>query len=971
MSKPWVSLKWKAVLLPSLLLCLIFLLSSLILAQRLEHAFDATRNEAAARYEREVRSLLGDSAIRLQEIAELLPHMAGIQQALTTADKDALNHAFDTHWPGLQLAHSVEIALLFDDQDDLLLNRSSAEPLGAVLSEAHSWAAAVNRSERPRIELRCPDHCFQFASIPILLSGEHLGVLTLGRSLGESIIGLQESVGKHVGLLIAEPDGLEPDSGPAILRPWRMRVDAIGDAPTNLAMLRSVAQSHPRPTLEREPLRFQWDSRLLELHFFSLTAPSASARSDNVNQNEHFLVVIDDITVDAGTMRNTVRILLMVAMLGLVLGVGTLLLILLRPTDRLKRMAQLLPLLPQQRYTQVRDALVKTKPGMVEDEIDVLEATALQVTDNLERMSGEIDLQQRELLRRMDEIEVERDFSTRLLDTAEVIILTLDADTRIITANRHALKVTEYSTQELRGRPFSNLFLAGYTSQALHSTLQPVLSGQRQLIRHEATLTTKSGSRRDIVWLHSAIRGRGAALLSVGLDVTENLRATESLNWLAAHDPLTGLLNRRRFEEQTDRFLSLLGSNPDHPDHKAALLVLDIDHFRDINEVGGPQTGDRLLRLVAEHIQDFLGQDYPGQPLCARLGGDEFGLLLADTLGRDPRSDAQRLIERLKALNLTADNKAFKVSASIGIALIPEHGAEVSELMAHADAAKIRAKQTGKGLAQVYAQDQSGQPQAHQRLYWRDRIDRALSEDGFRLYYQPLLDIRSRQIHHYEVLIRMLDEDGSIIPPNHFIPIAERSGQIFRIDRFVLEHAVAAQGRYARQGTNIGLSINLSAHAFDDDGLPDLLADKIHEYGADPSRLMFELTETAALSDIKAANQLMNRIRALGCLFALDDFGVGFTSFSYLRELPVDIVKIDGAFVRDLPSDASNQTVVRALVDVARGFGKRTIAEFVDSEETLLLLESFGVDTAQGYHIGKPQPEIARGQNSNPKDGSP
>jgi EAL domain-containing protein (putative c-di-GMP-specific phosphodiesterase class I) len=248
--------------------------------------------------------------------------------------------------------------------------------------------------------------------------------------------------------------------------------------------------------------------------------------------------------------------------------------------------------------------------------------------------------------------------------------------------------------------------------------------------------------------------------------------------------------------------------------------------------------------------------------------------------------------------------------------------------------------------------------QAKQRVYWRERIEHAIEHGRFRLYYQPLLDISRGQADHYEVLLRMLDDEGQIIPPGHFIPVAERSGQIFRLDRFVLEQAVSTQGAFRDQGRDIGLSINLSAKAFTDRDLPDFLSQHIQASGANPSRLMFELTETAALSDIKAANQMMQRIRALGCLFALDDFGAGFTSFSYLRDLPVDFIKIDGAFVQNLSADSSNQIIVRALVDVARGFGKRTIAEFVDSAETLSLLESYGVDIAQGYFVGKPQPGI-------------
>ncbi|MEO5573654.1 MAG: EAL domain-containing protein, partial [Gammaproteobacteria bacterium] len=232
----------------------------------------------------------------------------------------------------------------------------------------------------------------------------------------------------------------------------------------------------------------------------------------------------------------------------------------------------------------------------------------------------------------------------------------------------------------------------------------------------------------------------------------------------------------------------------------------------------------------------------------------------------------------------------------------------------------------------------------------------ALLHDRFILYYQPIMEVRTKNIKHYEVLLRMLGEGDKIIAPGAFITAAEHTGLIHAIDHMVLRKAIAQAAELSRQGHNFCFSINLSAHAFDDPDLLTILAETLIQYKADPTNFIFELTETAALADLSAARKLMQSIRAFGCSFALDDFGVGFSSFYYLKQLPVDYVKIDGSFIQHLADNTDDQILVKALCDVARGFGKKTTAEFVENAAILTLLERFKVDYAQGYFIGKPAP---------------
>jgi EAL domain-containing protein (putative c-di-GMP-specific phosphodiesterase class I) len=269
-----------------------------------------------------------------------------------------------------------------------------------------------------------------------------------------------------------------------------------------------------------------------------------------------------------------------------------------------------------------------------------------------------------------------------------------------------------------------------------------------------------------------------------------------------------------------------------------------------------------------------------------------------------------------------------------------------------------QAKIMGRNQFYIFREQDSHREQSHHRMIWREKIESALSNGRFILHYQPILDIKNRTISHYEILIRMLDENDEIVSPGVFINIAERIGLIQEIDNFILQSAIKKQGDLLREGHDITFAINLSGRAFDDPKLPQTIENNIREYEAKAENLIFEITETAAVSDIVAAEKMMCRIQALGCQFALDDFGVGFSSFYYLRELPVEYVKIDGSFVNDLPQNTDNQILVRALSEVAIGFNKLSVAEFVDSLQTLHLLSEAKVNYAQGYFIGKPSEQI-------------
>lgn len=415
----------------------------------------------------------------------------------------------------------------------------------------------------------------------------------------------------------------------------------------------------------------------------------------------------------------------------------------------------------------------------------------------------------------------------------------------------------------------------------------------------------------------------------------------------ANRDPLTGLFNRRRFQEDLERELAEAERYGGH----GALLLLDLDGFTYINDSLGHLAGDELLKSLAV----VLRQPLSATDIVARLGGDEFAVLLPQLGPDEALVVARHLLRALHEHRITFGGQRIGVTASIGITLFPAHGTTRHELLSRADQAMHRAKETGRNSLCVYTHSQGGTSLVTTQRTWEERIHDALQQDRFVLHMQPILDLRSQQISQYEALLRMVGDNGELVPPVAFLDVAERAGFMQAIDRWVVRRAIRMIAEYQRKGRELSLGINLSGRAFSDLELLLLIQRELTAAAVNPSRLVLEITETVAITDIDQARRFIETLRELGCRFAIDDFGTGFSSVYYLKHLPVDYVKIDGNFIRNLPRDLVDQQLTRALVEVARVLGKQTIAEFVGDAETVRLLKDYGVDYAQGFYIGKPE----------------
>lgn len=466
------------------------------------------------------------------------------------------------------------------------------------------------------------------------------------------------------------------------------------------------------------------------------------------------------------------------------------------------------------------------------------------------------------------------------------------------------------------------------------------ISGALEIQIADGRLVTQQGHAvKDVL-------GRPVGYLWLFVDVTRERQTADQLVYLAERDALTGLYNRRRFNEELARMISEAERNQS----RLALLFFDLDDFKYINDTFGHRAGDATLIRVAGEVAGQVRRN----EIFSRIGGDEFAILVPEISDQMLRILAERIIRSIAMVRFQFEGQNLRLTTSLGIAVFPDHADNAEDLIARADTAMYQAKESGKSAWRIYRGDLDTSQAMVSRMSWNDRILHALENNLMDLQFQGVYATGDRSLSHFEVLVRMRDKNntGIILMPSQFIPVAEKSGRILEIDRWVLRESIQM---LAEVKSIPGLAVNISGRSFDEPTLPQYIAEQLNQHGVSPKRLLVELTETSAVSDLHDAQRFIEALHQTGCRVCLDDFGTGFSSFAYLKHLQADSVKIDGLFIRNLPRDFDNQLFVKAIVAVARGLHKTTIAECVEDEETLEMLRDFEVDYVQGYYLERPR----------------
>lgn len=911
------SLKWRAILLTSFLLISMATVYTLENRRVLTDQFQKIQKESYLRQEREINLSVKRSSDSLQQMATIVASTNELGKAVHENDSNEVSNIIGAQWPALQLNAGLDSVIVFNKNNKTLSVWGGMQQ--GVMDPQHSvWLKNVTLDDTPQDGLICATDCRQYSIVPVLHDGKSIGSVLVSRSLADVTLYARHSFESNVALIVSDPV-LKTEKSHYI-KDWQSSVVALTNESAELSVLKKITKNLPIEKTKEGTNRVVVGNHNYEISVFSI-------ENDLAYSGRGFFLIFSDVTSQVNAINKNTRNTFLIALLGWLAAEILLFAILWRPMARLRELSNVLPALAKGGFSQVREKINRHK-HFWKDEIFILDQTALGLADQLETLETEVASKEMQLASRLKELAKERDFISGLLNTADVLVLTQDANGLITLANQYAKGVTGFEDNDLLGKSFSSVF-GFYAVEKLYGG------------PYESSFITSDDKEIIIAWVHTTSSDDVISYISVGLDITARKHAERRLEWLAHRDPLTELYNRRFFREKLES--EIKNNNP------CAVLYLDLDQFKEVNELSGHHSGDRLLCLVAGALSSVFGVE----TTVARQGGDEFSVLLPGASGEDASNEAYKITTALDRIEFFENGRRHRASASIGIALYPDHGLNETDLMANADLAMYKAKESGATRWHLLSSKTRSKEELKKRVYWSEKVRSALENNAFEMLLQPIASLDGLYVKHYEMLVRMYDENGRFILPSVFIPIVERSGQILELDRWVLRKGLKLIQAFPESDTSF--AINVSGHTLHNKDIASWLEKEIVESGVDPKRLIIEVTETVAVTDFAAAGGVLADLRLLGCRIALDDFGVGFSSFHYLGKLPSDIVKIDGSFIKNIKEDKESQLIVKAIAGVAKGFGKKVVAEFVEDEKAIDILKGYDVDYVQGYYIGKPE----------------
>jgi diguanylate cyclase (GGDEF)-like protein/PAS domain S-box-containing protein len=936
MRQRYLSLVWKAILSVSFATFLASAGIVLFGKVTLDNNYEQERARIQRSYRQAFQGIMQDIKSDRVDLSWLIPTLLDGSITKTEALK-VIKKLIDSNWFQIELESDIESAFLFTKEGRLIGDWGDSQ-YEAQLKEGLEF---VSKNESPFDSILCMESCIHFHASPFLHNGDFIGIFIFGIDLADTVLQMKNITGSDVGILT--PVSKLSRKGLLQIQSWSVNVLALTELEKNSPLLLEFSKQNPSG-LPKEGRKFSSEGKTYELITFPF--------KDNNNTT---LLIIEDITESIKALNNATALYGVGGLLSMLVSGGVLLILLLRPSSRLKNLVNLLPLIARKQYALVTDVFVSKKRWLFKDEIDVLESAAHDLIDTLKELDEQVIQRTLRLSDQARELQNEKNFIDKILDTTQVIILTIDSAGLISSANKYAEFLTGYQETDLLGKKFTELFVAEEISEFIQASKTYLVEKRKKTFQFECPIHAFEGNELYISWFLSPLVVEDSEsntipnTLVVGLNLTERKKSENQLTWLAEHDPLTSLYNRRKFEKELELAISVANRY----DHTSALIFFDIDQFKYVNDSSGHQIGDELLIKVAEKLQKTTRKS----DVVARFGGDEFIILAPNITQRHAEDFVQKLCSEMTTVVITDGNEQHRVSISAGLLMFPEQNCSAQDLLASVDIAMYRAKEQGRGGWRLANNEDINRHEIRKRVTWKTNIEKALEDNRLILYYQPIMSIANRKIGHYECLLRMLSPNDEIIPPGMFIETAEKTGLILHLDQRVLELAFIKQAELIKQGFDIKLSLNLSGEMLSNRETFNIITRLLDTYRLDAGNFIFEVTETQAVTSLQAAHDLIMNIKSIGGSFALDDFGVGFSSMNYLKKLRVNYLKIDGSFIKNITSSYEDQLFVNAIKSVGQGMGIKTIAEFVENEAILEVLSAMGIDYAQGYCIGKPMPE--------------
>ena len=554
-------------------------------------------------------------------------------------------------------------------------------------------------------------------------------------------------------------------------------------------------------------------------------------------------------------------------------------------------------------------------------------------------------------------LSIEKERAEVTLHSITDAVVTVDINEHISYINPAGEKLLGINEKYIVGKEFKQIF--NIVEENTGSTIEDLLhecflTGEIIHLPEHSSLITKDDAVVSIEASIAPMKSDTGDLMGAVIviqDVSHTRRLTRQLSYHASHDLLTGLYNRRKFEEHLEEILNSVWEQDQHH----SLLYLDLDNFKIVNDTSGHVAGDELLKQLPTLFNEVLRSG----DVVARLGGDEFGIILENCGLKQASNIADKIRQRVKSFRFSWDDRSFDIGVSIGVLGIDSDSSNISQVLSSADVACYAAKHSGRNRVHVYEPSDELVSERYGQMHWTARILKAIEDNRFQLYQQPIVGVSDKNRNHLEILLRMIDEDGSVILPGAFMPAAERYGLMPKLDRWVIHEVFKFMGRNDPsdpvKNTDRVFAINLSGDSINDGELLSFILDEKDRHNVSLTNVCFEITETVAISNLSKATLFINELKNYGCKFALDDFGSGLSSFAYLKNLPVNYLKIDGGFVKDISRDEIDRAMVESIQQVGKVMKLTTIAEHVEDEPTLTVLKEIGVDFVQGFHLGRPE----------------
>jgi diguanylate cyclase (GGDEF)-like protein len=555
------------------------------------------------------------------------------------------------------------------------------------------------------------------------------------------------------------------------------------------------------------------------------------------------------------------------------------------------------------------------------------------------------------------ELSIEKERVEVTLQSITDSVVTVDVDSKIQFINPAAESLLQITDAEAHDMLFSSVvnIVGGSSEDNKIDAINECFTSGRvvkfpdhvSLICDNATLISVEATAAPMTNEEGELIGAVVVIQ----DVSNTRKLTQQLSYQASHDMLTGLYNRRKFESHLEEVL--LNVREENRHH--VMFYIDLDQFKIVNDTCGHVAGDELLQQLPVIFNKVLRSG----DLIARLGGDEFGVLLENCSLKQAAFVADKVREQIKAFRFIWKDKTFEIGVSIGVVAIDSENTNLAQIMSSADVACYAAKDAGRNRVHIYEASDAAVSERYGEMHWTSRITKAIAESRFVLYQQPIVGISDNTTEHTEVLIRMLDENGKVIPPGAFLPSAERYNLMTGIDRWVISEVfkLISDGSFEDSASekNKIISLNLSGDSLNDEGLLEYIRSEKARFNISLENVCFEITETVAISNLSKATVFINELKKDGCSFALDDFGSGISSFTYLKTLPVNYLKIDGSFVRDVSRNEIDRAMVQSIQQIGEAMNLKTIAEWVEDADTLAVLEEIGIDYVQGNYLGRPE----------------